>query len=296
MKKLLLSLVVCLGIVSFASQTMAQSSALAPFDGATHTYTFNGITDGLDYEFYISTNPNGIAQAGLITDFGILVGDSNTDGLATNAELGGVVASNSVSVNITWALDAASKYGASGSVQTGVYLFVRVFDDSDATVCENYKAVMITPVTNAFSVTLADAIASPSCPDLDNGFNPLESAYAAGKTTLTFEIDRAGSSNNWTFDFDITQVGTGAYTYSVEGASAVSGTTGGTTNVAVNNYTADNATIVIVVDNMTNETPVFTLEVKNAEDDVTKVIPVTLPASIAHTINTMPAIGGFIGS
>jgi len=298
MKKLLLSLAICLGLVSFASELSAQSTAIAPYDGATHTYTFDGITDGLDYEFYVSTNPNGIAQAGLITNFGILVNDANTDGVATHTELGGVVTGNEVSVDITWDLTAAAKYGISGSVQTGVYLFVRVFDASDATVCENYKSVMITPKTNAFDVTLADvdALTNPSCPDLNNDFNPLESSYNLGKTTLTFEIDRSGSTNNWSFDFDITQVGTGAFTYSVEGAPAVSGTTGGTINVPVNNYTANNATIVIVVDNVTNESPVFTLEVKNAADDVTSVIPVAMPASVGHTISTMPAIGSFTGS
>tara|TARA_R110001583_G_scaffold6427_3_gene32561 strand:- start:11763 stop:12638 length:876 start_codon:yes stop_codon:yes gene_type:complete len=291
MKKLLLSLAICFGLVSFASELSAQSTAIAPYDGATHTYTFDGITDGLDYEFYVSTNPNGIVQAGLITDYGILVGDAPVDGI-----LGGVVSGGEVSVDITWDLTAAAKYGAAGSVQTGVYLFVRVFDTSDATVCENFKSVMITPTTNAFNVTLADAGTSPSCPDLINGFNPLESSYNSGKTTLTFEIDRSGSTNNWTFDFDITQVGTGAFTYSIEGGLAVAGTTGGTINVPVNNYTVANATIVIVVDNVTNESPVFTLEVKNAADDVTSVIPVAMPASVGHTISTMPAIGSFTGS
>ncbi len=293
MKKLLLSLAICLGLVSFAS---AQSTAIAPYDGATHTYTFDGITNGLDYEFYVSTNSNGISQAGLITNYGILVNDANTDGVATYTELGGVVTGNQVSVDITWDLTAAAKYGATGSVQTGVYLFVRVFDTSDATVCENYKSVMITPTTNAFNVTLADAGTSPSCPDLNNGFIPLESSYNLGKTTLTFEINRSGSTNDWTFDFDITQVGTGAFTYSVEGGSAVAGITGATTNVPVNNYTASNATIVIVVDNVTNESPVFTLEVKNAADDVTSVIPVAMPVAVGHTISTMPAIGSFTGS
>ena len=296
MKRLISLIIVCVTLLGASNIASAQSTAIAPYDGARHTYTFDGITNGLDYEFYVSTDPNGIAKAGLITDFGVLDGDANSDGVATHTELGGVVAGNQVSVDITWAADAASKYGTSGSVQPGVYLFVRVFDDSDAAVCENYKAVMITPTTNAFNVTLADAVASPSCPDLNNGFNPLHDAYNAGKTTLTFEIDRTGSSNDWTFDFDITQVGSGAYTYSVEGGTAVAGTIGGTTNVAVNNYASDNATIVIIVDNVQNETPVFTLEIKNAQDDVTSVTPVALPGSVAHTINSMPAIGNFIGS
>jgi len=290
MKKILLSLVICLGLVSFANQTFAQSStALAPFNGATHTYKFKGIAQDREFKFYLSPTANNINDLTGETDFGSF----------TTSATGTVGADGEATVTIEWAANASGLYGASGSKGTQIYLYVKVYESTVGSgICENYKAVRIVPATNSFSILLADQGTSPSCPDLTDGFNPLAAPsndYDAGKTTLSFEVTRNGSSNNWSLNFDITHVGTGAFTYQIDSGTTANGTIGATTNVAVPTLSANNTIITIVVDNVPGETPKFTITPTGAQDLVTLISPLTLPPAIVHDINEMPVIGDFEG-
>lgn len=282
MKKLLLSLAICVGLASFVSQVSAQSTAIAPYDGATHTYTFDGIDDGREFEFFVTQTPD--FSATRIPDFGTFT---------TSAT--GTVAGAGAAVTIQWATDASAvtKYA------TGVFVFVKIHETTAGTdICENYKAVKVIPVPNAFNILLADEVTSPSCPTLVNGFNPVVApadTYNAGKTTLTYRVERTGSPNDWSFDFDISRTGTGNFTYTA-GAAVTGDQTSTLTGIAVNTITTNFIDIVIVVDNMPGEKPTFTIDVTSAQDFVTKVSPLTYPTAVTHTINIMPTIGGFTGS
>lgn len=303
MKRIAILMILCIGFVGFSTKSFAQSStALKPFAGAKHMYKFSGITNGLDYEFYVTTDPKGTERTGLITNYGTIENDANNDGVATFTELGGVVSGGEVSVNITWDATAATKYGVGGDVQEGVYLFLKVYDESDANICENYRAVKIIPVVNDFSVTLAD-LGDPSCPDLDfdQGFQPIivddegnnTTAHSNGTSTIQFEVSRVNTTNNWNFTFDIAATNAGNFSYSV---NSVTGNQSGTLiDIDAGTITTETVTIEIVFDNQPGQSPEFDITLKTAKDLKTLISPLTLPAVEKHTVKVMPSIGGFTG-
>lgn len=277
MKKLLLSFLICLGIMMISSQTFAQNNPgekLQPYVGGTYTYTFDGVTDGLTYDFYISANSTSNGGKGTV-DTGL------TANLSSAA---GTVSGGKAVTNITWP--------AATSVGVEVFLFVKI---SGVGVCENYNAVGITPVANTFTLALADDITSPSCPDL-TGLNALvapTNSYNAGTTQLTFTFTKAGNTNNWNAGFDIVQVGSGDYTYTFNGATSALVTGGNDTTVVSETGLTNNTQIVtIIVNNVPGETPSFTIHPTSAVDAVTNVSPI-LPSDKTHVITPMPVIGAF---
>ena len=287
MKKLLHSLLICIGILMISSQVFAQNAdgeKLRPFVGNTYTYTFSGITDGLSYEFYISTSNTGVgaANAGL-TGY---ITSSITGTVGTDTPSGTAVAT------IAWPAAAA--------VNTEVYLFVKISGDG-TTVCENYNAVGITPIANAFDLAIADntpgTTAEESCPTttgLQAVVAPTATyTYNAGTTTLTYEFTKSGNTNNWNLDFDIVQTGTGDYSYTFNGNTANVIGDNLTTNVAESGLTSNTQTLTITVNNVPGETPVFVISTNSVADAVTGVSPGTLPSDVTHTIKKMPVIGAF---
>lgn len=281
MKKLLLSLLICMGITMISSQTFAQTNPgekLQPYVGGTYTYTFSGITDGLTYEFYLSSSSTDNGGTGTV--------DNGLTGYITSTKIGVVgtdTPSGKAEATIAWP----------GAATTGieVFLFVKI---SGAGVCENYNAVGITPIANSFTLALTDDIASPSCPDL-TGLNAVvapTNTYNAGTTTLTFTLTKAGNDNNWNTGFDIVQVGSGDYSYTFGGSTV--NVTGDNATTAVSSSGLNNNTqvLTVVVNNVPGETPSFKIHSTSAVDAVTGVSP-TLPVDVTHVITTMPVIGLF---
>jgi len=294
MKKILLSLVICLGLVSFANQTFAQSStALAPFNGATHTYTFQNVEANAQYEFFVTTTNNYAA------------GPDNTFGSFVGAASGPVGVSDAdVAVQIQWAGNATDQAG-------GYYLFLKVFTPSAGVGdCEsaNYKSVHIVPVLNSFNVDIADAVTpDPSCADLDATFSPLvtvagdgtNSGYNAGKTTLKFTVSPKNSapSDQWSFQFDIAALNAPTFTWSVNGG-AVTGDELTVADIASTAVSAPSTDIVIVFDNQPGLSPAFTIHFDSARNITTLTDALTdqLPVDETHTVKVMPSIGDFVGN
>ncbi|MDQ2179491.1 hypothetical protein [Marinifilum sp. D714] len=281
MKKLLHSLLICLGILMMSSQIFAQNAPgekLQPYKGGTYTYTFKGINDNLDYEFYISTSNSGIgakhaALTGHIT-----------------SSLTGKVAGNKAMATITWPSSLSLPTGV-----TEVFLFVKI---SGTGVCENYKAVGITPIDNNMTLALAlgDGETSPTCPDL-TGFNAIVAptdTYNPGTTELTFKFEKGGSTNNWDLEFDIVQTGIGDYSYTIGGTTTNVTDDAATTPVSKTNLSGNTQILTIVVKNVPGEaTPSFRIVPKSAKDAVTKVTVTTMPSAVNYQITTMPEIGDF---
>lgn len=287
MKKILLSLVVCLGIVSYASQIFAQSSAVQPYDGAKHTYTFANVEANATYKFYVSTSTTAYGVGTEVSDFGAFTGTGTGIIGATNG---------AASVEITWANDAAANYGG-----TGLYLFLAVTADASTCGVGNYKAVHIVPQASDFNLAVVDdAATDPTCSDLtllvpvinstdinvNNDYNP-------GTTTLTYTITRTNSTNAWS----------GAYTLACSDntveftANAVSSIAGSVSGV-VTNEAAGTHLVTVVITNKPGSNPTFTLNITSGSDDVTGVQDVdltTADATADHTINLMPTIGSFTG-
>lgn len=285
MKKILHTFLICLGIMMISSQTFAQNAdgeKLRPFVGNTYTYSFT-LADGLGYEFYLSTTKDGVG-----------VKDDGLTGLITGAT--GTVSGGKAEASISWPTTGLT-------LKTEIYLFIKVSGDG-TTVCDNYNAVGITPIANAFDLTIADNTPSTtsgeSCPTTTGlkavvapTTNPAY-VYDAGTTTLTYEFTKSGNVNKWNFDFDIDQTGTGDYTYTFNGTTIPSADDDieTDTNVSINGLSNNVQILTIVVDNVPGETPVFTININSATDAETNVTPASYP-TITHTIKTMPIIGAF---
>ncbi|RXQ97729.1 hypothetical protein EO244_02265 [Ancylomarina salipaludis] len=288
MKKLLLSLFICLGIIMISTQTFAQNNPgekLQPYNGATYDYTFNGIQQGLLYEFYFSNSADGINKVGEIA----AMASSMTGATGT------VGSDNKATVSVEWPSNAAGTYA------TGLWLFVHVKDADESTICHNYNAVFIQPIANNFDVLVTndktgDATTSDVCPDI-SGLKAVVAptpGYEAGTTTMNFTFNRSGSTNNWNLAYSIGQVGTGNYTYSFNGGTPVEITVNdNTTNIPSALVSGDAQTLQIVLDNVPGERPEFTITVTSATDAVTSVSAKTPNANVVETVKIMPVIGSF---
>lgn len=284
MKKLLLSLVICLGLVSFASQTIAQSTAVEPYDGATHTYTFANVEDGASYEFYVSTSTTAFGATDELK--------SNEFGTFATSATGSITGGpGPAAVTINWDSDVSTNYGA------GLYLYLKVTASGDpCTGPGNYKAVHIMPKSNLFDISIAANAGNPSCASLA-GLEPVvnttdidvDADYVAGTTSMTFDITVTGS-DAWTGGYDVT-CDIPTVSFSVNGGVS----TIATKSVGFTNETAKTLTVTILMTNSPGTTPTFTVAMTSATDVLSGVSDATL-GSDDQAINLMPAIGGFTGS
>lgn len=294
MKKLFV--LTLLAVMAFSAKTFAQSTALVPYDGATQTYTFDGIHQDYSYEFIVSTSA---------TDWN--AAPTKTWGVFSTSAPQVVGSDNKASVSITWDANASANF------PSGLYLYIHVFDNSGSPdlVCDNYKAVLVKPTGNNFTVTLADATGeNPQCPQLDNGFQPvlplngLTTDYSSGKTIFKYTVTRNGADNHkWSFKFDIAQTDATNFSYTVEGTNSgtiVSGNQSSTLTgqIATVDSADGSVTITVTMDNVPGSKPVFTVGITNATDVTSNVdvLPTKLPVAVDHNINEMPAIGGFTGN
>jgi len=305
MKKILILTMLCLGFVAFSTKSFAQSSTpLKPYDGATHTYTFDGMVDGYNYQFYLTTDPQEKdhtvtvpATSGVLTGASGIVGDD----LAGKA-----------SVSIKWDVAASGLY----KITNPLYLFVKIWDETAMTnVCVNYKAVQIIPTSNIFNVIASDETGSAeSCPELDflKDFQPVISdvdvdgdlipdPYNQGYSNVSFKVLRAGTTNAWDFNFTITNGTATNYTYTVTGDATgdlLVGAGDQANNVKdVAALAADNfVTITLKVPNVALVNPDFTFTINSASDNVTKAVDSnSIDDEVTHMIKILPAIGGFSG-
>ena len=287
MKRIVILMMLCISFVGFTTKTFAQSTAVEPYDGAKHTYTFGNVEANSTYKFYVSTSTAAYGVGSEVADFGAFTGTGTGTIGATNGN---------ASVEITWASDAAAKYG------TGLYLFLAVTAPGDP--CSgpgNYKAVRITPKASEFNLAVVDDSATdPTCSDLTS-LKPVinltdinvNDEYDPGTTTLTFTITRTNSTNAWS----------GAYTLTssdntVEFTANTVASAAGSVSGVIANEANDTHVVTVVVTNKPGSNPTFTLNITSGSDDVTGVQDIdltTADATADHTINLMPEIGTFTG-
>jgi len=236
-------IVLVLLLLTFGFTAKAQSTALRPYEGATHTYKWNGLQGGVSYQFYVAADANGsvIYDDGATGEFDFLNGSgSGTVGVGENA----------ASAQIAW---------NNGASQHIYYVWLKVTGTSG---CSNYRNVEVIPQVNQFdllseNVPVTNTRSCPAVSDSD-GFNPLASAYDAGMTTLHFLVKREygtdnkltpaqGDTYNWSFIpqlvVDPTIAGLSNVIISIEG------TTSGVIAAVGNRYTVsgfDNEVMVTV--------------------------------------------------
>jgi hypothetical protein len=279
--------------VGFSPTAQAQSSALHPFEGATHTYQWNGLQSGDDYEFYLTADAGG----NVILDDGA---NAQFDFLSNRVGKVGVGVS-SASVPIRW------NTGASASAY---YLWFKVSAPGG---CSNKTFVGITPQMNHFDL-LSENIPvdnTVSCPAVapSDGFNPMASAYDAGTTTLKFIVRRVNGTDNkltvqtgdtyaWSFEPVLTVdpvLNTGISIVSIVGVN--SGKLVADANRLYTVKGTDNeVTVTVAVKNVPGTSQEVKLMIKNQIENQSKLLD-SNPGNdtVKHRIEVLPVINSLQG-
>ena len=153
-------------LLAFGLGAKAQSTALNPYEGATHTYTWNGLSQGLDYDFYITANADGSG----------LLDDDLTGEFDIISKTGSVGADGKAFTDISWHNGAAAN----------VYYFWL-----QATIpggCSNQRSVKISPQYNTFdllseNIPVSNTISCPAT-DVASGFNPTTASTVNNGATI----------------------------------------------------------------------------------------------------------------
>jgi hypothetical protein len=277
----------------FSPTAKAQSSALHPFEGATHTYQWNGLQGGDDYEFYLTADASG----SVVLDDGA---NGQFDFIGNRAGKIGA-GESSASVPIRW------NNGASSSAY---YLWFKV---TAAGGCSNYRYVGIQPQLNRFdlmseNIPIDNTISCPAVASTD-GFNPLASAYDAGTTTLKFIVRRVNGTDNKltvqtgdTYDWSFQPFLSVDPAFS-QGISIVSivGVNSGKLVADVNNLysvtgTDNEVTVTVAVKNVPGTSQDVKLMIKNQGESRTN-LPDSNSAndSVKHRIEVLPVIESLQG-
>lgn len=278
-------------LFAFGQAALSQSTARSPYEGASHTYTCNGISVGAGYDFYITANADGsgLYDDGLTGEFDIInaKGLVGSDGLAT--------------AQIQW------NTGASAHIY---YVWLEATAQGG---CSNRIRIQISPQINRFDL-LSENIPvdnTMSCPAVasTDGFNALASAYDAGSSTLKFIVRRVngtdnkltaqgGDSYDWSFEPVLSvdpAYNTGISIVSISGVHSGNLTANGDKLYTVNG--ADNeVTVTVAIMNVPGTSQDVKLMIKNQGESNTN-----LPDSnadndaVKHRIEVMPVIEGLQG-
>lgn len=260
----------------------AQSTALHPYEGATHSYTFSGMPGGLDYSFYITANTDGtgLYDDGATGEFDFKTVSSGSIGVGENA----------ATVDIGW---------NNGASLHNYYLWIELTIPGG---CSNRRYIQVSPQVNDFDL-LSENIPvtnTRSCPSINtaDGFNPVASSYEAGYTTLEFLVKKEYSNRNWSFipslavNPDLTL---GKYIISVSGTNSGVIVPDGDSRYTV--LASDNdVKVTVSIENAPGYTRDVTLQITGQREEQTN-LPDGDPSNdkATHTIEVIPVIGGMGG-
>lgn len=278
-------------LLAYGLTANAQNTMVTPIEGTTHSYTCDGITEGVNYEFYITANADGtgLYDDGLTVEFDII---SSTDGT--------IGVDGLASTDIQW------NVGASDHIY---YLWL------EATIpggCSNNISLEITPQVNAFDL-LSENIPvtnTTSCPDLaaSSGFDIF--GTSTGTTVLTFSVKRENGTDNtitpisgdtydWSFIPQLTvdpNLGLANYIITIEGN--ISGLVPVDANGRYTISGFDDEVIVSVsIENAPGENREVNFKVTEQRENNTNLLD-SDPTNdnVTHTIEVMPVIGGMGGA
>jgi len=284
-------IIVVLMLLTLGLTANAQSTALNPYEGATHTYTWSGLAEGLDYDFYMTANADGSG----------VLNDDLTGEFEIFNKTGTVGANGKASTQIEWSTGASDH----------IYYFWL-----QATIpggCSNYRYVEITPQTNLFdllseNVPVTNTVSCPATVT-EYGFNPNTVSYNAGATVLQFKIKRefgtdntltatAGDTYDWSFipqlmvdpDLGLTNV-----IITIEGTNSGVVPADGFNRYTINGLD-DEVTVTVSIQNAPGYDLDVALGVTGQQEHNTNLSD-SDPTNdnVTHTIQVMPVIEGMGG-
>ena len=175
--------------MAFGSSAIAQSSALSPYEGATHSYSWSGLQQGAEYEFYITADAdgNGLYDDELNGEFDFLSGSSGTVGVGGSSAL----------VDVMW------NTGAAGG---DYFMWLKVTEPGG---CSNYRYVGIVPQPNDRTIGF-DVLASTGCFDVESNdfslpFNAQDGSgqpLSAANFPMLIEFNVNGESHSQLVSFE----------------------------------------------------------------------------------------------
>lgn len=136
------TIITLLLLISFGFSAQAQGTALQPFEGATHTYMWDGLQEGVEYEFYVTADAGGnsVFDDGVTKEFDFLT--------TANGTVNG--GNSAASAQVHW---------NPGAALTSYFLWIKITGTSG---CSNYRFVEILPQPNNRSIGF-DVVASNEC-------------------------------------------------------------------------------------------------------------------------------------
>jgi len=284
-------IIVVLMLLTSVFAAKAQSTALNPYEGATHSYTWSGLPQGLDYTFYITANADGsgLYDDGLTGEFDIL---NNT---------GTVGVDGKASTEISWNVGASAN----------IYYFW--LEGSFPGGCSNRRYVRVTPQVNQFDL-LSENIPvtnTVSCPATaaEDGFNPNSDAYSAGATVLQFKVSRANGTDNtltamagdtydWSFIPQLAvdpDLGLSNVIITVEGTNSGTVLADGSNRYTISGED-DEVMVTVSIQNAPGYDLDVTLSITSVKEHNTNLSD-SDPSNdnVTHTIQVMPVINGMGG-
>jgi len=290
--KNIIAIMFLLTIIGYSAK--AQSTALRPYEGANHSYNFNGLPGELNYEFFITATNDLYSER--LDD--IATGEFDFIG-ETSGTIG--AGGGTASTQIGW------NAGASLHVY---YVWLQVTGTNG---CSNYRHVEVVPQVNDFDMLSQNVPVTNtrSCPELetDNGHNPSSTAYNAGSTQLLFRVVRengtdnrltatAGDTYDWSFvpvlNVDPEALALGRIVISIVGTNS------GVITPVAGRYSVSGLDDEVLVTVSIQNAPGYTLDVRfgvseQREDNTNLSDGDPSNDTITHTIDVIPVIGGMGG-
>lgn len=269
--------VVVLVLWACAFTAKAQSLPAQPYEGATHTYVVNGLSSGVEYSFFMTSQVDGegILDDGSTFEFDFI---GETSGVVANGQ-------STASMPVKW---------NSGAAQHLFYLGITLTNPGG---CSVSRYLRITPQLNAFdllseNIPVDNTQSCPAVADAD-GFNALASDYDAGTTTLRFKVRREGGNKGWSFEPVVSidpSWNLDVAILSVTGANA-----GQLVADASNLYTVpssdDEVIVALQVRNYEGTEQIVSLEVRNQKEEQTLLNDSdNTNDKVQHRITVMPVI------
>jgi hypothetical protein len=255
----------------------AQSTPTHPYEGATHTYVLNGLTPGVEYDFFMTSHVDGIGvlDPNMVNEFDFLT--------CPNGKVG--AGESTAKLPVKW------RYGASFRAY---YLWVTL---TPPTGCSTSRRLEILPQPNAFDL-LSENIPvdnTESCPSIAkaDGFNPLADEYSAGTSTVKFKVRREGGNRAWSFDPKVFIEPTWNADVAIVHIVAVNAgiIESNESNIYTVPATDDEVIVTVAVRNYEGIEQIVTLAVKNQQEENTRLGDSNYENDhIQHRITVMPVI------
>jgi hypothetical protein len=290
MKQRIFTLLMMLALVIVTGSAFAQSTPTVPYEGATHTYTVNGLTVGDAWAFAVNNSSSDYSAAA--THPATVTINSGGSGAS--------LAATSQTVSITW---------ETGSAADGDYfVWIRIQDQSSS--CYNYRRFTVNPIPNALDFTIiAVGISDENATGLtlasdDNGGGSIcpvvvnedynsdgGAAGSNGDTYAYFRINRTNGSASYGWEFNFTKTnGTATIEASADGTTWGAYTSGATVTKGA---AANVHYFRVLVATSTTADQLITGSLNDDVELTTLLTDAASPETDDITVKLIPTIGTF---